>query len=69
MDRATLLARELAATRARESGASSVELEVTRQDHKVQVATGWGEEILLETEVLVTAMGRPAAVGSSLLPA
>lgn len=52
----------LARERALQSGASTVEVHVEREDHEVEVAAGWGSTIYLGTDLHFTATGRPAPV-------
>ncbi|MGA9349340.1 MAG: hydantoinase/oxoprolinase family protein [Anaerolineae bacterium] len=45
---------------ARKAGAAQVEVQMDRADRQVKVATGWGQEVYLGTEMIFTAVGRPS---------
>ncbi|MFH1571491.1 MAG: hydantoinase/oxoprolinase family protein [Gemmatimonadota bacterium] len=47
--------------RMREAGADEVEVRMARDDRMAAVAYGWGENVLVETQLLFTASGRPRA--------
>jgi N-methylhydantoinase A/oxoprolinase/acetone carboxylase beta subunit len=49
----------LASEEARFAGAEDVRVQVDRCDQTAPVATGWGEELYLQTRLDVTAVGRP----------
>jgi hypothetical protein len=49
----------LATQGARLAGAYEIRLQVERQDRSAPVAEEWGDELFLESHVLVTAVGRP----------
>ncbi|MFP3895758.1 MAG: hydantoinase/oxoprolinase N-terminal domain-containing protein, partial [Anaerolineales bacterium] len=51
--------RVLALEEARRAGAEDVRVQVERRDQRAPVATGWGEELYLQTLLDVTAVGRP----------
>ncbi len=51
--------RALALKEARRAGAEDIRVEVERRDQRAPVATGWGEELYLQTLLDVTAVGRP----------
>ena len=51
--------RKLASESARRAGAVDIRLQVERRDQTAPVATGWGEDIYLQTILEVTAAGRP----------
>ncbi len=46
--------------RAREVGASQVEVQMTREDRDVMVKSGWGDRLYLGSELVFTAIGRPS---------
>jgi N-methylhydantoinase A/oxoprolinase/acetone carboxylase beta subunit len=46
--------------RARQAGASVVEVHMARQDREAAVRLGWGDRIYLGTELTFTAVGRPS---------
>jgi N-methylhydantoinase A/oxoprolinase/acetone carboxylase beta subunit len=46
---------------ARRAGAEQVEIKVERTDHVAQVDAEFGRDILVETELVFTAVGRPSA--------
>ena len=56
---------------AREAGAEQVEVQFARYDRATPLEVEWGQEVFLETELIVTAVGRPALAhwGSSPTPA
>jgi len=56
------LGRALATERVRLAGADEFELQVEQHDQRVQVASGWGDEIYLGSELIFTAAGRPGLV-------
>jgi N-methylhydantoinase A/oxoprolinase/acetone carboxylase beta subunit len=45
---------------AREAGADQVEVQFARFDRATPLEVEWGQEVFLETELVVTAVGRPA---------
>ncbi len=45
---------------ARQAGAAQVEVQMTRQDRRVDVRAGWGDQLYLGTELIFTAAGRPS---------
>ena len=45
---------------ARQAGADQVEVKISRKDLYAPVRGGWGDEIFLETELILTAVGRPS---------
>ncbi|MDY6875293.1 MAG: hydantoinase/oxoprolinase family protein [Chloroflexota bacterium] len=45
---------------ARQAGADHVEVQVVRVDKDAPVATGWGQQVYLGTELTFTAVGRPS---------
>ena len=47
---------------ARKAGAEQVEVQYTRFDRAVPLDVEWGQEVYLETELIVSAVGRPAFV-------
>jgi N-methylhydantoinase A/oxoprolinase/acetone carboxylase beta subunit len=47
-------------TLARQAGAAQVEVQMTRQDRRVEVRAGWGDQLYLGTELIFTAAGRPS---------
>jgi len=47
---------------ARKAGAEQVEVHYTRFDRAVPLDEEWGQEVYLETELIVSAVGRPAFV-------
>ena len=49
----------LAAQGARLAGAQDIRLQVDRQDRSAPVAEEWGDQLFLESHILVTAVGRP----------
>jgi N-methylhydantoinase A/oxoprolinase/acetone carboxylase beta subunit len=51
--------RRLASDGARRAGAVDIRLQVDRRDQTATVATGWGEDVYLQTVLEVTAVGRP----------
>lgn len=51
--------REIAIAGARRAGAENIRVQVDRRDHTAPVATGWGQDIFLQTEITITATGRP----------
>jgi len=51
--------RKLASEGARRAGAVDIRLQIERRDQTAPVATGWGEDIYLQTILEVTAVGRP----------
>ncbi len=51
--------RRLASEGARRAGAAAIRIQVERHDQTAPVATGWGEDIYLQTVLEVTAVGRP----------
>jgi N-methylhydantoinase A/oxoprolinase/acetone carboxylase beta subunit len=51
--------RELVIAGARRAGADSIRVQVDRRDQTAPVATGWGEDIYLQTVLDVTGIGRP----------
>jgi N-methylhydantoinase A/oxoprolinase/acetone carboxylase beta subunit len=51
--------RTLASEEARRAGAEDIRVQVERCDQRAPVATGWGEELYLQTRLDVTAVGRP----------
>ncbi|MFO7918949.1 MAG: hydantoinase/oxoprolinase family protein [Anaerolineae bacterium] len=51
--------RALALGEARRAGAEDVRVQVERCDQRAPVATGWGEELYIQTLLDVTAVGRP----------
>ncbi|MBC7224829.1 MAG: hypothetical protein H5T59_11250 [Anaerolineae bacterium] len=61
VERALAVGTDLARRLARQAGAQEVEVRVERRDVRVPVASGWGEEVHLETELVFTAAGRPSA--------
>ncbi|MFH1085161.1 MAG: hypothetical protein V1772_05315, partial [Chloroflexota bacterium] len=52
-------ARHLAQSGAERAGAEDIRLRVTRRDHSAPVANGWGQTIFVQTDLEVTAVGRP----------
>jgi hypothetical protein len=62
---ARTLGRALATERVRLAGAEEFELNIEQHDQRVQVAAGWGDEIYLGSELIITAAGRPALVKRS----
>lgn len=61
VERALAVGTDMARRLARQAGAREVEVRVERKDVRAPVASGWGEEVHLETELLFTAAGRPSA--------
>jgi N-methylhydantoinase A/oxoprolinase/acetone carboxylase beta subunit len=59
LDYAETQARAMALAGAQRSGAEDIRVQVERRDHSAPVATGWGEEVYLQTDLEVTAVGRP----------
>jgi hypothetical protein len=51
--------RELASALAQRAGASDIRLQVQRSDHRAPVAEGWGDDMYIGSELIVTAIGRP----------
>lgn len=47
-------------TLARQAGAAQVEVQMSRQDRRVEVRAGWGDQLYLGTELVFTAVGRPS---------
>jgi N-methylhydantoinase A/oxoprolinase/acetone carboxylase beta subunit len=45
---------------AHRAGADQVEVKITREDRYAPIRGGWGDEIFLETELVLTAVGRPS---------
>jgi len=45
---------------ARQAGAEQVEVQLVRTDRTTPLEIEWGQEVYLETELTVTAVGRPA---------
>jgi N-methylhydantoinase A/oxoprolinase/acetone carboxylase beta subunit len=45
---------------AQQAGAAQVKVEMTRQDSRVPVRVGWGDQIYIGTELIFTAVGRPS---------
>jgi N-methylhydantoinase A/oxoprolinase/acetone carboxylase beta subunit len=53
--------RELAQSRAEESGGAGVEVVVETEEETAPLAAGWGDSVLLELKIAATAIGTPAA--------
>lgn len=51
------------------AGAGEFEVQVEQHDQTAQVASGWGDEIYLGSELIFTAVGRPSLVKSIREPA
>jgi len=51
--------REQARRGAMQAGAEEIQIQVHRDDQSAPVATGWGEELFLQTLLEITASGRP----------
>jgi hypothetical protein len=49
------------AKQARRAGAEQVEVKLERTDHVAPVDTEWGRDVLVEVELVFTAVGRPRA--------
>lgn len=47
--------------RMHEAGADEIEVKMARDDHMAALAYGWGETVLVETQLLFTATGKPRA--------
>jgi N-methylhydantoinase A/oxoprolinase/acetone carboxylase beta subunit len=63
------LGRKMVEERALLAGAGEFEIQIERHDQTAQVASGWGDEIYLGTELVFTAVGRPSLVKAHRLPA
>jgi len=49
----------------RQAGADQVEVQVERHDQLAPVQEEWGNEVYVETELVLTAVGRPSLVGEA----
>lgn len=62
------LGQSMVSERARLAGAGEFEVQTERHDQTAQVASGWGDEIYLGTELVFTAVGRPSLVKADRRP-
>ncbi|HVO78288.1 MAG TPA: hydantoinase/oxoprolinase family protein, partial [Methanomassiliicoccales archaeon] len=50
---------EMVKARAQDAGAENVEVVVERDDMRASMGSEWGGDVLLETRLLITAVGKP----------